>query len=50
MAPEMVGGIQFIKDITNQSNIVVSIGHTNATYEQALEAIKAQCKSHNTLV
>lgn len=41
MAPEMVGGIQFIKDITNQSNIVVSIGHTNATYEQALEAIKA---------
>lgn len=41
MAPEMQGALQAIKSITEQSDIVVSIGHTDASYEQALEAIKA---------
>ena len=41
MAPEMPGGLDFIKQITADSDIVVSIGHSSATYEQALEAIKA---------
>lgn len=44
MSPEMESGIQFIKDVTSNSNIVVSIGHTNATYEQAMEAIEAGAK------
>ncbi len=41
MAPEMPGGLEMIKAITEQSDIVVSIGHTNASFEQALEAIDA---------
>lgn len=41
MAPEMPGGIDFIKTLTTQSDIVVSIGHTSATFEQAKEAIEA---------
>lgn len=41
MAPEMPGGLEIIKSVTEQSDIVVSIGHTNASFEQALEAIEA---------
>lgn len=41
MAPEMKGGIEMIKRVTEESNIVVSIGHTDATFEIALEAIEA---------
>jgi len=41
VAPEMPGGIDFIKTLTSQSDIVVSIGHTNASYEVAMEAIHA---------
>ena len=41
MAPEMPGGLEMIKSVTEQSDIVVSIGHTNASFEQALEAIEA---------
>jgi len=41
VAPEMPGGIDFIKTLTKESDIVVSIGHTNASYEQAIEAIRA---------
>lgn len=41
MAPEMPGGIEFIKELTKNSSIVVSIGHTNATFEEAMAAIDA---------
>ncbi|MHC1785589.1 MAG: N-acetylglucosamine-6-phosphate deacetylase [Christensenellales bacterium] len=41
MAPEMPGGIDFIRRVTKESGIVVSIGHTSASFEQALEAIQA---------
>lgn len=41
MAPEMPGGIDFIKQVTGSSDIVVSIGHSIASYDQALEAIRA---------
>lgn len=41
MAPEMPGALEAIKKITDESDIVVSIGHTDATFEQANEAIKA---------
>lgn len=41
MAPEMPGGIEFIREITADSDIVVSIGHTDASFEIAMEAIKA---------
>lgn len=41
IAPEMPGGIDFIKRLTSESEIVVSIGHTDASYEQAMEAIDA---------
>ena len=41
MAPEMQGGIEAIRTIKQASDIVVSIGHSNATFEEAQEAIKA---------
>ena len=39
MAPETEGGMEFIREICQKSDIQVSIGHTEATYEQAIEAI-----------
>lgn len=41
MAPEMPGGLEAIRQITAQSDIVVSIGHTNADYGVAVQAIQA---------
>lgn len=41
IAPEMPGGIDFIKRLTSESKIVVSIGHTDANFELAMEAIDA---------
>lgn len=41
MAPEMPGALEAIRKITEESDIVVSIGHTDATFEQANEGIKA---------
>ncbi len=41
MAPEMPGGIEAIKKFVNESDIKVSIGHTDASYEKAVEAIDA---------
>lgn len=41
IAPEMEGGIEYIKQLTQKSDIVVSIGHTNADFDTALAAIKA---------
>ena len=41
MAPEMPGGLDAIREITSASDIVVSIGHTDASFETAMEAIDA---------
>ncbi len=41
MAPEMPGGLSFIREVTKNSQILISIGHTDASYEEALEAIQA---------
>ncbi len=41
MAPEMPGGMDFIRKVRGNSDIVVSIGHTSADYETAMEAIQA---------
>ncbi len=39
LAPETAGSELFIKRCT-ESNIIISIGHTQATYEQAMEAVR----------
>jgi N-acetylglucosamine-6-phosphate deacetylase len=41
IAPELPGSIEAIKSLTKEHGIVCSIGHTTATYEQGLEAVKA---------
>ena len=41
MAPEMPGGLDFIREVTGKSGITVSIGHSSASYEEALAAVKA---------
>lgn len=40
VAPELPRGIEFVKYVSSLG-ITVSIGHTNATYNEAVEAIKA---------
>lgn len=40
LAPEVDDGINFIKKL-NDLGIIVSIGHTNASYEQAVQAFSA---------
>lgn len=47
MAPEMDGGCEAIKEIREKSNVVVSIGHTDATFEETLKGIEAGA-SHMT--
>lgn len=46
VAPEIEGGIDFIKEISKDT--IVAIGHTDCTYEQAIEAIEAgaNCLTH----
>ncbi|NFN85834.1 N-acetylglucosamine-6-phosphate deacetylase [Clostridium sporogenes] len=39
LAPEMDEDFKFLKDIKENTNIVLSIGHSDATYEQAMESI-----------
>ncbi|EJP6471064.1 N-acetylglucosamine-6-phosphate deacetylase [Clostridium botulinum] len=39
LAPEMDENFKFLKDIKENTNIVLSIGHSDATYEQAIESI-----------
>ncbi len=41
MAPEMDGGYEAIKEIREKSNVVVSVGHTDATFEETLKGIDA---------
>jgi len=38
-APEMPGGMEFARILREKTNIALSMGHTGATYEQAMEAI-----------
>jgi len=39
LAPEMEGGLQCVEQLCTQGGITVSLGHTNATYEEAQAAI-----------
>lgn len=41
MAPEMEGGCEAIKKITENCDVVVSVGHTDATFEETLDGIDA---------
>ncbi len=41
MAPEMPGALDFIRQITDQTDVLISIGHTSASYDQAMAAIRA---------
>ena len=40
-APEMEGGLAFAEKIRSESEITLSVGHTNATYEQTMAAVAA---------
>ena len=41
MAPEMEGGLEFIRELTSKSDITVSIGHSSADFNLANKAIAA---------
>ncbi len=41
IAPEMDGALEAIKEIRENSDVLVSMGHTNATYEEANAGIEA---------
>ncbi|OGO78306.1 MAG: N-acetylglucosamine-6-phosphate deacetylase [Clostridiales bacterium GWB2_37_7] len=45
IAPEIEGNMDFINDMHRHSHISFSIGHSNATYEEALTAIESGIKS-----
>lgn len=47
LAPEMDEGHAAIKRITKETNVVVSMGHTDATFEEAMSAV-ADGVSHST--
>lgn len=41
IAPEVDGGLETIKEVRENCDVVMSIGHTDATFEQALDGINA---------
>lgn len=41
VATEKKGGLDFVRRVTKETPIKVSLGHSNATYEEAMEAIEA---------
>lgn len=41
MAPEMDGALEAIREIREKCDVVVSVGHSDATFEEAIEGIKA---------
>ena len=43
-APEMPGGMDFTRTLLDKTSIALSIGHTSATYDQALEIIRQGVK------
>lgn len=40
LAPEMAGGEEFVKTVTEKTDVTVSLGHTSADYKAAKNAIK----------
>lgn len=40
VAPEVDGALQFIEELSCDTNILVSMGHTNATYEEAIAGVE----------
>lgn len=40
LAPEVEGSLDFIEEVNKQTDIVMSMGHTNATYDQAIKGIE----------
>ncbi|WP_069651049.1 N-acetylglucosamine-6-phosphate deacetylase [Caloranaerobacter ferrireducens] len=44
LAPEMDEGYKFLQKMKDYSNITLSIGHSNATYDQAKKSIKSGIK------
>jgi len=44
VAPEVVGGLGFIEDVSARFDVTVSIGHTNATFDEAFEAFDRGAK------
>ncbi len=40
IAPEMDGGHETIKEIAEKTDILISMGHTGANYEEAISAVK----------
>ncbi len=44
LAPEAEGALEFIRQLSDRG-IVVSMGHTNATYDEAMKGIEAGVKS-----
>lgn len=47
IAPEIEGAKEFIQEVKERTDIVLSMGHTNATFEEAVEAVQ-QGISHTT--
>ncbi|MFZ5354389.1 MAG: N-acetylglucosamine-6-phosphate deacetylase [Bacillota bacterium] len=45
MAPELDEDFEYIRRVSREHRTVVSMGHTNATYDQAMAAIEAGAKS-----
>lgn len=41
VAPEVDGAIECIKEVSSDTKVLVSMGHTNATYEEALSGIES---------
>lgn len=40
VAPEMSGGLDFVRSVRSESDVVVSLGHTDTDFETALHAIE----------
>lgn len=40
LAPELEHGLEFIKKVKKNSKVVLSIGHSNASFEEAMQAIE----------
>ena len=48
-APEMPGGMDFTRTLKQETNIALSIGHTSANFDQAMQAIGlGVCRSTHT--
>jgi len=47
VAPEVDGALECIEKVSKDSDVLISMGHTDATYEEAIEGVKAGV-SHTT--